>query len=239
VTLKSPVVTDAFLRCLEITTKPVSFYNRSIKALYLPYTGHDDGVEIAVKVLPYCQGVEYFVCWISPYSVSGKLTSLISTMRPRRFVAKFKSLLSTVKPDFSLPFFDNMTHIEITDGIEWECWSGIHRIPRLSHILFDMYGYRDRNLPNVFQAVANVLHGCGTLQVCVIRLSSNSLHQVAAAARVTNDYRMVFIMPSNSLDLDWCSFIGGQPDTWSHAENVVMTQRQEHRWLKPQHVHAG
>jgi hypothetical protein len=71
--LDSPEVADAFLRSLEITTKRSSFYELYIKALYLSYwdvttletplvgKASGDMVKKAIKFLPYCKGVEFFV----------------------------------------------------------------------------------------------------------------------------------------------------------------------------------
>src|SRR6202050_2792096 len=81
VTLNSARIKDAFLRSLEITTKPTSFYTQCIKALYLPFHTIQefwgDGIETAIKILPYCKGVEYFVCWISPKSVNIWLADVV------------------------------------------------------------------------------------------------------------------------------------------------------------------
>src|SRR6202167_1435732 len=139
VTLDSPRIKDALLRSLEITTKPTSYYNQCIKALYLQYHATPeiwgDGVETAIKLLPYCKGVEYFVCWISPGSVDTRLADVVTAMRPRKLIIRLTNLLGTPRPKFSLPFFDNVTHLEITDSTEWTTWSGIHLLPRLSHLL--------------------------------------------------------------------------------------------------------
>jgi hypothetical protein len=98
-----------------------------------------DGIETAIKVLPYCKGVEYFLCWISQTSVSTRLAEVVTDMRPRKLIIRSKHLLGTPEPNFSLPFFDNVTHMDITDWTEeWSTWSGLHRLPHLSHLLLQV-----------------------------------------------------------------------------------------------------
>jgi len=180
----------------------------------------------AIKLLPYCKGVKHFVCWISPESVDTRLADVITVMRPKRLVARLTNLLGTLQPNFSLPFFDNVTHLEITDPTEWTTWSGIHRLPRLSHILFHV----EANFTAVaatsdaVQVVNDLLFHCKTLQVCVI--SHDDMDSALNALELIDDVRLVFILTPDDIALDWHSFVKGKPDTWVYAEEAVVRQRQ-------------
>jgi hypothetical protein len=239
VTLDTPRIKDAFLRSLEITTKPTSFYNQCIKALYLPYHTFQnfggDGIEAAIKLLPYCKGVEYFVCWISPGSVDTRLADVVTAMRPRKLIIRLTNLLGTPRPKFSLPFFDNVTHLEITDSTEWTTWSGIHLLPRLSHLLLHVKRHFKAVTvtSTAVQIVSDVLSHCGTLQVCVIRRDNSNQRGLRYPAldelELINDDRLVFILKNEDPRLDWLSFVKGKPDTWAYAESAVARQRQNGR----------
>lgn len=219
---------DSFLRSLEITTKPPSFYNQYIKALFLAYINTQenvDNINDAVTLLPYCKGVERFVCWISPDSVDSRLADVISVMRPRRLVARLTNLFDTQQPNFSLPFFDNVTHLEITDLFEWTAWSGIHRLPHLSHILLHVaeYYWTETMRTNAVQVVNDLLSQCGTLRVCVI--SHDDVDPVVDTFESIEDARLVFVSEPIVIDLDWHAFMGGTPDTWVYAGRAVAIQR--------------
>jgi hypothetical protein len=60
-----------------------------------------------------------------------------------------------------------VTHLEITDWIEWVTWSALHLLPRLSHLLLDWV--LKFVVPGAVDAVKCLLSHCVTLQGCVIR----------------------------------------------------------------------
>jgi hypothetical protein len=233
VTLKTQWIKDTFMRSLNITTKPLSFYTECIKALYLPF----DFTRVPsthVKLLSLCKEVECLVCWIYPKSVDTQLGNVITAMRPRRLVAQLTNLLGTSHPNFSLPFFDNLTHLEISDFDEWSTWSGIHRLPCLSHILLPVSNYaRMKAVPSdAEQMVNDLLSHCGTLQVCVIRYERSDYpdhelwYPTLAAVELIEDVRLVFVLDQQNPNLDWHAFVKGKTDTWIYAEAVVARQRE-------------
>jgi hypothetical protein len=231
------------LRSLDITSKSPSFYNQAIKALYLPYHptdlngqgywGYDfaAGIKTATKLFPYCKAVEYLVCWISPPYVDKQLGENITVLRPKRLVARLKNLLGTVKPNFSLPFFDNVTHLDITDSTEWTTWSGIHCLPHLSHIMFriDHHFGKMAVVSEAVQVVEDVLSQCETLQVCVIRYDSSDgrgrRYSSLDPFEFFKDPRLVYIINPRVVNLDWRCFVKGEPDVWVYAEYAVARNR--------------
>jgi hypothetical protein len=147
-------------------------------------------------------------------------------MRPRSVEASLRNLLGTLQPNFSLPFFDNVTHLHIKDPeYVWGDWTGIHLLPRLSHIHFGVY-YRGSS--RSAQVVSDLLNHCETLQVCVIRHHENQ--PLLDAFQLLKDDRLVFIFNQNSdhFGWDWGCFLHGifDTDTWAYAESVVMRQQQ-------------
>jgi hypothetical protein len=245
VTLNSPDIKDAFVRSLEITSKPSTFYIQSVKGLYLPFHWSIDCLKTAVKVLPYCIGVEYFVCtaWtLTPEAADMQVLDLIADMRPRRLSTPVTNLLGTPLPNLSLPFFDYVTHLEVTDSNKWTAvgnWSGIHRLPRLSHIIFDWDRYSEVLMSDVVKVVKDVLSHCRMLQVCVIRHGKwDPASVLDAIERAVNDDRLVFVFLNEDPSLDWSALVNGKPDTWAYAEAAVARQRQQHYRVEPRQVYA-
>lgn len=183
------------------------------------------GFESYFKLLPYCRGVTHFVCWLSMKSVSAKLADLITAMRPTSIKAPLTNLLGTLDPNFSLPFFDNVTHLHILDP-NCSAWTGIHLLPRLSHIHLCMH-----NIHRPVQVVSDLLGHCKTLQVCVICLEpTRKLRSSLETIRlqVPKDDRLVFIAHYwDDLRWDWeCSLGVSHLATWAYAESVVRRQQQ-------------
>ena len=238
--LDSPEVADAFLRSLEISTKPSSFYELCIKALYWDVTvlqsqivGKEWGdiVKTAIKLLPYCKGVEYLFCWISPEYVDTQLVDVVVAMRPKRLDADLTNLIGTRLVNFSLPFFHNVTHLVLGTH---DCGSspGVHHLPRLSHFLVDWDG--DTSDDSAMTIATDVLSHCTTLQVCVIRSVhprrqpwlDKTLHAIV-------DDRLVFIIGDADWRSDWHSFANCEPDTWDYAEAAVAMQRRQQHRIEP------
>jgi hypothetical protein len=227
------------LRSLEITSKPSSFYNRVIKGLYIPYHDNEcdrpwgDGIETVVALASFCKGVEYLVCWIAPESIDPRLEEAIAVMRPKRLFATLKNLLGTPMPNFSHPFFDRLSHLQITDSTEWTSWPGIHHLPCLTHVAFDMSGIYFGGVWEVHfegvQAVRDLLSHRTTLQVCVIRhdfvIEGWPHSPTLDALEFIGDPRLVFVLRRKDVTLDWRCFVEGKPDMWVYAEAAVARHR--------------
>ncbi|KIM72746.1 hypothetical protein PILCRDRAFT_829585 [Piloderma croceum F 1598] len=248
VSLHTIEIGDGFRRSLEITTKPPSFYAQCVKVLYLPTTSKYwcDHPRTTIKLFSYCQGVEHFVSYGSPFSAiaSTQLMDVITVMRPRRLVASLTHILPT-NSRFSLPFFDNVTHLEISDLMDhWSTWSGFHHLRRLSHILLPVYDDFGTPFftPDAVWVVKDLLAHCETLQVCVLCHRSTTdilcgLEEALDPLECIEDTRLVFILMPMDKRSDWRAFLNGEPDTWDYADHVVATQRQTGRRVEARRVH--
>ncbi|KIM82430.1 hypothetical protein PILCRDRAFT_820270 [Piloderma croceum F 1598] len=225
---------NAFIQSLEVTTKPSSFYNRCIKILFLPFCRTfkrewGDDIETAVKLLPYCQGAEYVFLWISPDYVDMRLKDLLINMRPKRLDADLMNLLGATQPDFSLPFFDNVTHLVISQAPK-NCIA-IRALPHLSHFLID---WIDKNVMpddcNLLKVAADLLSHSETLKVCAIRYVDANVDTVLPELQ---DGRLVFIIAVIDWFPHWLSFARGELDIWAYAEAAVTKQTQQGGRIEP------
>jgi hypothetical protein len=225
------------MQSLEVTTKPLSFYNRCIKIVYVSCCNIADSpkwsgsTETAVKLLPYCQGAEYVFWWIS-LDCDARLKNLLINMRPKRLDADFINPLSTPQPDFSLPFFDNVTHLVIVRAPK--NWTAIRALPRLSHFLIDwIKGYPMLDSCDLLKVAVDVLSHCRTLKVCAIRYADGCGPNLDATLRELQDGRLVFIIAVDDWLSDWLSFARGEPDTWVYAEAAVAKQTRQGGRVEP------
>ncbi|KIM74483.1 hypothetical protein PILCRDRAFT_702990 [Piloderma croceum F 1598] len=248
VSLHSIEIRDSFRRSLEITTKPLSFYVRYIKVLDLPrasdfWRSHP---QTTIKLFACCKGVEHFVSSASPFStpISTELLEAVTAMRPRRLVGRLTRILPDTNPNFSLPFFNNVTHLQISDSMDrWATWSGFHHLRRLSHILLpasDDFGVSFFT-PGALRVVKDILSHCESLQVCVLRHGNTTdfWYRPGEALDLfegTEDARVVFILTPVEKRSDWQAFFNGEPDTWDYADQVVAMQRQTGRRVKARRV---
>jgi hypothetical protein len=205
-----------------------------------------------IKLFSYRKGVEYFVNYESFGAIaSPQWMDTITAMRPRRLVDCLGRKYPYTNPHFSLPFFDNVTHLEICDYVgSWVTWSGFHHLRRLSHILLPVgdgvprYPPSNSVLSNAVlgvRVVMDLLSHCESLQVCALSRCSIDTSRYRAEAldpfEHIKDARLVFIcVPRNRSD--WGFFVDGESDTWDYAEAVVATQRQTGRRVEARKVHG-
>jgi hypothetical protein len=223
------------MRSLEVTTKPSSFYNQCIKFLFVSFYDpfeNEASIEIAFKLLPYCQGAEYLFWWISP-DCDVRLKNLLINMRPKRLDIDFRNLFGTIQPDFSLPFFDNVTHLVISQAPK--NWTAIRALPRLSHFLVDWINkYVMPDNCDLLQIAADLLSHCKTLKVCAIRHVAGRGPNMDEPLTELQDGRLVFIIAVIDWLPDWLSFARGEPDIWAYAEAAVTKQTQlQGDWVEP------
>jgi hypothetical protein len=191
-----------------------------------------DSVETAVKLLPYCQGVEYIFWWISPDHVDMHLMDLLINMHPKRLDTDFRNLLGTPHHNFSFPFFDNVTHLVVSDVPR--NWTAIQALPHLSHFLIDWINkYTMPNDSDLLKVAADVLSRCKTLKVCAIRYVDGLGPNLNTTLQELQDDRLVFIIAGIGWSPDWLSFARGEPDTWVYAEATVTKQTQQGSRVEP------
>jgi hypothetical protein len=127
------------------------------------------------------------------------------------------------QPDFSHPFFSNVTHLEFTDL--WEIWvdqlEGLRELPRLTHLALDFAGIPNDGL-ELIDTLQAVLKSCKMLQILLLLIQEvDSDHLVDAIDYDSfpgiNDPRFV-------LDVDdclgWEAFMFGEDDMWTAAEGA-------------------
>lgn len=232
-----------FLHSVKITNKPPSFYERSIKALFLPYTQackhHKlcSNLACAYALLPICLGATRITCWITLRDrCDPQLAALIAQMRPTWLSARLKNLLAPGPPDFSAPFFSGITHIELVDD-EWYKWSGFHHLPCLTHVRVRLpYGAYGAFVDEITHAVERFLERCPRLEICVLEFAWRGhgkkhlpLHQpIYPLSATQEDSRLVYILQNPVLRRDWEAVLSGQPDTWDFAEARATMQRELH-----------
>jgi hypothetical protein len=166
----------------------------------------------------------------------------ITAMRPRRLVGCLPRKFPNTNPTSSLPFFDNVTHLEISDSMDyWGTQSGFHHLRRLSHILLPVQYYYYATSDAV-RVVKDLLSHCETLQVCVISHNGTTddwyRPEALEPLERIDDARLVFILTPLDSRSDWRSFVNGEPDTWDYAEAVVATQRQTGCRVEARRVHG-
>ena len=120
-------------------------------------------------------------------------------------------ILPDTNPNFSLPFFDDVTRLEICDSMDrWSTWSGFHHFRRLSHILLPVYD--DFGVPfftrDAVWVVKDLLAHCETLQVCVLRHHSTIdilfwAEEALDLLKRIEDARLVFILTPVDKPSDW------------------------------------
>lgn len=221
------------MNCIKITSKPPSFYERSIRALFFPWaTSAYSNKECAYAVLPLCLGVTRLTCWISPHEYDPRLASLIVQMRPTWLSARFEHLLKPGHPDFSIPFFSRVTHLEVLDET-WHEWRGFDRLPCLTHIRVSWpVDFRDPMgaVMDKYSAAVNfLLEQCPRLEVCVLRHGYGE-DGLPPSRPFTlpgvEDDRVVYILQCHAHRMDWEAFLSEQPDTWDFTDARVTEQRE-------------
>lgn len=219
---------DPFVKSLNNFQKPSNFYALSVKAIYTPF--HIDR-QIAIDILNLCTGVFHLVFWVICDGIDMELMEVMCNIRPRMLAIRLKNLLGTEKPNFTLPLFRYVTHLDITESAEdWLTWSGFHLLPNLTHILFSVT-YGEDYLPGLAAIFHELLIIYRQLKVCVLRIQGSrfapSLSQIFDCVG-SDDPRVVFVVEENC-NLDWRAYISGENDTWAYAETVVEQQRRGQR----------
>ncbi|KAJ7081263.1 hypothetical protein C8R44DRAFT_823716 [Mycena epipterygia] len=145
------------------------------------------------------------------------LLPLLGAMPLRRLSARLSALFPS-GPDFSLPLFTNITHLNLLDwpGYTWNRWSGLAQIPSLTHLSF-------HNSPADPAFCHEALMHAKSLQVLAFFLSDDKeyLEFASRYATLAFDPRFVILVIAG-LFVDWAR--GGE-DCWAKAEEFVAERR--------------
>ncbi|KAL0960090.1 hypothetical protein HGRIS_011734 [Hohenbuehelia grisea] len=176
---------EAFLRTIESSSKPASFFANYVKAVCFAY-----GIKFpqATKILAACPNISSLACWIEPtqHSVETededapktdylnvvKLSRTVSAahIRPRRLSVTLSHLLCTPDPDFTASLLSNVTHLDIYQGSQyfqdWS-WTGFGELNSLTHVSFDL------SVSSPLETVHHFLARCPkSVQLCLVQFTT-------------------------------------------------------------------
>ncbi|KAF7348725.1 hypothetical protein MVEN_01391500 [Mycena venus] len=222
----------ALLRILE--TKPSDFLAQAVRFMSLdavdwsfsfgagsnPARNPWSDVELE-KVLRACKGVVNLL--LVGDLADRAFLPMLSDMRPQRLA--MMADMSNPRLDFTLPFFQNITHlwlglfdelrVTLYGGSLQEIWAPSHnfaRLPALTHLALSSCTSR--------ALVADLLATCSYLRALIVdtqeaMLGSGELH----------DPRLVFILESRNFISDWD--VGVHGDIWERADVIIRERREE------------
>ncbi|KAL0952108.1 hypothetical protein HGRIS_008739 [Hohenbuehelia grisea] len=210
---------DLFIRTTK--SKPAHFFER-VKILCLTYTiGHDRAAEI----LPYCTKLEGLACWVPDTMGLPKLKDFTT---PRCLSLNLSVTLNEYSgPDFGLPLFSNVTHLEFLDDTDLcMVWEGFELMPCLTHLAFTW----STRIPlrEVITHPGRALHACPQLKVLVLMRPNFDQEPATEGYRIFLDPRCVILHQPDydvrDIRADWEAQWFGEPNMWRTAEEVAKMQ---------------
>ncbi|GLB42829.1 hypothetical protein LshimejAT787_1202780 [Lyophyllum shimeji] len=179
VTLEYPYQAEAFVRTLETSNKRHSFLATQVKILCFAY-----GIALrdAVKILSVCKRVTSLASWLELSQLTDDFThsdlesfsKLLTngTLELHRLSMILHDFLCVPDPDFTIPIFRHVTHLDIYQGSDhfgdWS-WTGFRDLSNLTHLSFDI------SLSTPLEIVHEVLpHAPPNLRLCLVLLSTRN-----------------------------------------------------------------
>ncbi|GLB43218.1 hypothetical protein LshimejAT787_1301190 [Lyophyllum shimeji] len=224
VTLASRTVCDRFLYVVGV--RPPAFFVATVKSLCIP---GDIAPEDALRVLEVCKGVVNLAYWITVCIRPSRYFAAISSLRPERLSINAGGLFGReVPPDFTHPFFEQVTHLEVVD---WpfvalsSVPSRFELLPSLTHLAVDV----DRYDESIINQLRSVLKACPRLRVllCLVP-NERAMIDASHAFRELDkdDGRIVILSDSDPLE-NWEGSLIGSYDTcpWTYAEAMIVEKR--------------
>lgn len=152
-------------------------------------------------------------------------------LRPRRFSGQLleyfcNSLNSSSDPlpNFNLPFFSRLTHLDINDSpAAWHHWTGLATLPNLTHLAFFSSVDDSVDTSDIRTFIDEVLDGCQTLQVVMFASTITLIFDKIFSE--DRDPRCVKMNAVDKFHSDWSRLFGGEDDLWTVAEEMVKQQR--------------
>lgn len=165
---ESARVLAGFLSALQ--TKPASFFATHVKTLLLC----DIQTCCIMKILAICTGVTDLRIWPNTPSPVAHFV-VTSSIRPTHLSFSAEHLTRTSRtPDFSLPFYQELTHLELNDTwghlISWA--PSFAMLSQLTHLAL-VFGFPFCCSSIATCGLGTVLANCSKLKVCVIRYMIN------------------------------------------------------------------
>ncbi|KAF5385799.1 hypothetical protein D9615_002192 [Tricholomella constricta] len=227
ITLSSNDMCRRFLYAID--SRPLSFFAASVKSLCIPGDIHQGD---ALRVLTACQGVVNLAYWINDCRLRPPPFSLIASLRPERLSVNTRGLYGSTRTlDFTHPFFERVTHLEIVDW-PWMAISLVgsrfEHLPKLTHLALDI----DRYDGTVIEQLRCVLKACRHLRVLLCLVPSERAIFAASSALACLDDdengRIAILSDSDVLD-NWEGSLTGNCETcqWRYAEEIIEAKRSE------------
>ncbi|KAJ7877800.1 hypothetical protein B0H13DRAFT_1631546 [Mycena leptocephala] len=202
----------AILRAIE--TKPADFFPKAVRHMFLwaiswsPREDHWTGAELE-KLIRACSGVVNLV-------VAGSweiFRPMLSDMRPHHLRMVVHAEMHLV--DFSLPFFQNVSHLQLSDGIWGKAIPVFPQLQPLRQLTHLAIAHPDFS--------TSILEDYPQLEVLVVYLRFD-LEAIEFAERwVLGDPRVV-ILADHFME-DWFCGIRGHKDMWTRAEEFLLRRR--------------
>ncbi|KAJ7590313.1 hypothetical protein C8J56DRAFT_1048478 [Mycena floridula] len=177
VVLRRNSMSQAFLRTLQNAAKPTGFFEQHVISLSISVEYQDN---IAAQILSVCRGVTNLTLWtvacpnVNRHSVLA-VEAAVTRLRPTKLSAYLHHILRAPNPRFQLPFFQDITHLTITNHLEdWTSWSEFECLQALTHVSFDVrvgpQGLSIAQSIKISQTVAYILNERPLLQIVVLQL---------------------------------------------------------------------
>lgn len=211
-------------------------FRKHVKCLCITYTVR---LEDAAELLSVCSNVCSLACWVRPDAVPASqlgIPTLLSALRPKRFSGHLTSLLANPIPNFSLPFFSNMTHLEILEASrERKSWTWTVSLNSITHLTI-LEGWDAENWieSGLSQEMSKILRW-KSLRVLVLRRGTRidpNEEEDLNRQLGTLDMRMVIGSITTNFVENWEVHVMGGEDLWTFAERVIQ-QRLEAKMRTP------
>jgi hypothetical protein len=205
--------------------RPKEFYESSVKSLMIPY---NLDVPDAIMFLRACPKVEKLACWLTLPEPNPELVDALKNLQPRSLSIRLLNLFGGKEelPDFSVPLFQNVTHLEIIDSHAfWTPWEDIAKLPKLTHLILysPVEWRREERLRALHRSVKFFLENCPSLQVLALNLTATENKELLKPLDDITDERLVFfqLKPQGRILWAWNCHVHGRPDIWQVCEDYV------------------
>ncbi|KAJ7918923.1 hypothetical protein B0H13DRAFT_2320827 [Mycena leptocephala] len=200
-----------------ILSRPAAFLRGNVRHIRFPAACPSIVVE---KMLRFCPGTVNVVATLVHLPT---IVPLLARLPLQRLVVCWGTLL-----DRSCPKFIWLTHLEIRDwpqGDCWDAWSGLALLPQLTHLAF-------HEIDTMIPIFLGALQHCGFLQVLVMSCASQAHFDMSlrtlerSGNNITADLRfLMFLLENYYHDEDWEECARGGQDFWDTAEEHVRKRR--------------
>lgn len=133
--------------------KPTDFYANRVKSICIHRMSQaeiiliqPDVVRRILSTFTGLQNIALFDTWSAGddtfFKNASQKSKIGQHLRPRSLTCHLERFFAihTIpnrQPDFALPFFSRLTHLEILDPVKtWTLWTGLELIPCLTHLAF-------------------------------------------------------------------------------------------------------